>query len=83
MAAPVAFPFLNATLVAGIEHERWDVAWRLLALDAETLLTVTFAALSIQHLTLRERPFVPNCAIDPTLSECSVSGKFRSFPSGR
>lgn len=77
-----AFPFLNATLVAGIEHERWDVAWRLLALDAETLLTVTFAALSIQHLTLRERPFVPNCAIDPTLSECSVSGKFRSFPSG-
>src|SRR5512132_4533307 len=56
-----ALPFLNATLVAGVEHERWDVAWRLLALDAETMLTATLAALSIQHLTVRERPFVQAC----------------------
>jgi membrane-associated phospholipid phosphatase len=76
-----AFPFLNATLVAGIEHERWDVAWRLLALDAETLLTVTFVALSIQHLTVRERPYVENCATNPTLTECNGGGKYLSFPS--
>jgi membrane-associated phospholipid phosphatase len=76
-----ALPFLNATLVAGIEHERWDVTWRLLALDAETMLTATLAALSIQHITARERPFVQYCASNPTVSDCSVGGKNSSFPS--
>jgi membrane-associated phospholipid phosphatase len=76
-----ALPFLNATLVAGIEHERWDVAWRLLALDAETLLTATLAALSIQYITVRERPFALACASNPALSDCSVGGKNLSFPS--
>jgi membrane-associated phospholipid phosphatase len=76
-----AFPFLNAVLVAGFEYERPDVAWRLVALDAETLLTVTFVALSLQHITLRERPFAGPCTANPTLSDCSVGGKFMSFPS--
>jgi hypothetical protein len=39
-------PFLNATLVAGVEHERWDVGWRLLVLDAETLPIATTVTLS-------------------------------------
>ena len=58
-----------------------DVAWKLAALDAETLLTVTFVTLSLQKLTARERPFVKECQTDPSLSECSIGGKYASFPS--
>ena len=76
-----AAPFINAFFVAGWEHERMDVAWKLAALDAETLLTVTFVTLSLQKLTARERPFVKDCQINPSLSECSIGGKYASFPS--
>jgi membrane-associated phospholipid phosphatase len=76
-----AAPFINAFFVAGWEHERWDVAWKLAALDAETLLTVTFVSLSLQKLTARERPFVKDCQTNPNLSECSIGGKYASFPS--
>ena len=77
-----ALPLLNAILVAGAEHERWDIAWRLVVLDAETLLTATLAALSLQHLTARERPFVQECVTNPNLSDCATGSKFQSFPSG-
>src|SRR5262249_11871709 len=77
-----AFPLINATLVAGAEHERWDIAWRLMVLDAETLLTATLAAVSLQHLTARERPFVQECVANPNLSDCATGSKFQSFPSG-
>jgi membrane-associated phospholipid phosphatase len=77
-----AFPLINATLVAGAEHERWDIAWRLVVLDAETLLTATFAAVSLQHLTARERPFVQECATNPNLQDCQTGSKYQSFPSG-
>ena len=75
-------PFLNATLVAGIEHERWDVGWRLLVLDAETLLVATTVTLSLQHLVARERPFVQECRANPSLADCSGGSKYKSFPSG-
>jgi membrane-associated phospholipid phosphatase len=77
-----AAPFINAFFVAGWEHERMDVAWKLAALDAETLLTVTFVTLSLQKLTARERPFVKECQVNPSLSECSIGAKYASFPSG-
>ncbi|HZX40532.1 MAG TPA: phosphatase PAP2 family protein, partial [Myxococcaceae bacterium] len=77
-----AFPLINATLVAGVEHERWDIAWRLMVLDAETLLTATFAAISLQHLTARERPFVQECVTNPNLRDCQTGSKYQSFPSG-
>lgn len=75
-------PFLNATLVAGVEHERWDVGWRLLVLDAETLLVATTVTLSLQHLVARERPFVQECRANPSLADCSIGSKYQSFPSG-
>lgn len=75
------FPFINAVLVAGIEHERWDVGWRLLVLDAETLLTATLATVTLQHVTGRERPFGRACATNPGLADCSVGGRNLSFPS--
>jgi membrane-associated phospholipid phosphatase len=77
-----AAPFLNAFLVAGVEHERMDVAWKLAALDAETLLTALFVSLSLEKATARERPFVPVCKSNPTLSECSSGSANASFPSG-
>ena len=80
--ALTALPVLNATLVAGAEHERWDIAWRLVVLDAETMLTATLAAVSLQHLTARQRPFVQECATNPNLSDCSTGSHFQSFPSG-
>jgi hypothetical protein len=79
--ALTALPFLNATLVAGAEHERWDIAWRLMVLDAETLATATLAAISLQKLTRRERPFVQECQANPNLSDCTPGGRYQSFPS--
>jgi membrane-associated phospholipid phosphatase len=76
-----AAPFINAFFVAGWEHERMDVAWQLAALDAQTLLAVTFATLSLQKLTARERPFIKACQTDPSLPECSIGAKYASFPS--
>ena len=77
-----ALPVANATLVAGAEHERWDIAWRLVVLDAETMFTATLAAVSLQHITARQRPFVQECAANPTLSDCATGSKYQSFPSG-
>jgi len=76
-----ALPFLNAFLVAGAEHGRMDVAWKLAVLDAETLLTATFAALSLQKVTARGRPFLHECESNPTLAECSIGTRNASFPS--
>ena len=76
-----AAPFVNAFFVAGWEHERMDVAWKLAALDAQTLLTVTLVTISLQKLTARERPFVKDCQTNPSLSECSIGAKYASFPS--
>jgi membrane-associated phospholipid phosphatase len=76
-----AAPFINAFFVAGWEHERMDIAWKLAALDAQTLLTVAFVTISLQKLTARERPFVKDCQTNPTLSECSIGSKYASFPS--
>ena len=78
----IAAPFLNATLVAGVEHERWDVAWRLLVLDAQTIFLATTITLSIQKAVARERPFVQECRTNPSLKECSSGGQNQSFPSG-
>ncbi|HUM11836.1 MAG TPA: phosphatase PAP2 family protein [Myxococcaceae bacterium] len=78
----MAAPFLNATLVAGIEHERWDVAWRLMVLDAETILLATTIPLSLQKATARERPYVQECGNPSPPSQCSSGGKYTSFPSG-
>jgi membrane-associated phospholipid phosphatase len=80
--ALIAAPFLNAALVAGVEHERWDVGWRLMVLDAETLLLATTVTLSLQKIVARERPFVQECRANPGLSDCSTGGQFQSFPSG-
>jgi membrane-associated phospholipid phosphatase len=77
-----AAPFLNAFLVAGVEHERMDVAWKLAALDAETMLTALFVSLSLQKITARGRPFLPVCKTNPTLAECSSGTPNASFPSG-
>jgi membrane-associated phospholipid phosphatase len=77
-----ALPFLNAALVAGVEHERWDVGWRLMVLDAETLLLATTVTLSLQKIVARERPFVQECQTNPGLSDCSTGSKYQSFPSG-
>ena len=76
-----AFPFLNAVLVAGVEHERPDVMWRLLVLDTQTIVTVILAAISLQRITARERPYVLACQSDPSPPECSGGGKYASFPS--
>ena len=76
-----AFPLLNSVLVAGVEHERPDVMWRLLVLDAETLITVTLAAISLQKITARQRPYVLACKTDPSPPECSGGGQNASFPS--
>jgi len=77
-----AAPFLSAFLVAGVEHERMDVAWKLAALDAETLLTALFVSLSLQKITARGRPFLPVCQSNPTYAECTSGTPNASFPSG-
>jgi membrane-associated phospholipid phosphatase len=78
----IAAPFLNATLVAGVEHERWDVGWRLIVLDAQAILLATTITISIQKAVARERPFVQECRTNPSLKDCSSGGQNQSFPSG-
>jgi membrane-associated phospholipid phosphatase len=78
----IALPFLEAFLVSGHEPGSSDLAWRKAAIDAETLLTVSIAALSIQNITARQRPYVLACASDSSPAECSGGGRFTSFPSG-
>ena len=78
----IAAPFLNATLVAGVEHERWDVGWRLMVLDAQAILLATTITISIQKAVARERPFVQECRTNPSLKDCSSGGQNQSFPSG-
>jgi PAP2 superfamily protein len=78
----LALPFLEAFLTSGNEPGSSDLAWRKAAIDAETLLTVGIAALSIQKITARQRPYVLSCASDSSAPECSGGGRFTSFPSG-
>jgi len=75
-------PFLEAFLASGHGPESSDRAWRKAAIDAETLLTVGIAVLSLQRITARERPYVVACASDSSPPECSGGGRFTSFPSG-
>jgi membrane-associated phospholipid phosphatase len=78
----LALPFLEAFLASGHEPGSSDLAWRKAAIDAETLLTVGIATLSIQRITARQRPYVLGCAPDSSAAECSGGGRFTSFPSG-
>jgi len=78
----VAAPFLNSILVAGVEHERWDVGWRLAVLDAQTLLLAGTITITLQKAIARERPFVQECRGNPALKDCSGGGYNQSFPSG-
>ena len=80
--ALIAAPFINATLVAGVEHDRWDVAWRLMVLDTQTILLATTITISLQKATARERPYVQECQTSSPPSQCSGGGFYTSFPSG-
>ena len=77
-----ALPFLEALFASGHEPGSSDLALRKVAIDAETLLTVGIAVLSLQRITARERPYVLACASDSSPPECSGGGRFTSFPSG-
>ena len=78
----VAAPFLNSILVAGVEHDRWDVGWRLAVLDAQAIFLAGTITITLQKAVARERPFVQECRANPGLKDCSGGGYNQSFPSG-
>jgi membrane-associated phospholipid phosphatase len=76
-------PFLiDAGVLTGVVHKRMDLAWQMFVLDAEAITLTAFVDTSTKRIAGRQRPDVPECQINPTLPDCSSSGKNFSFFSG-
>ncbi len=76
-------PFLiDAGILTGVVHKRWDLAWQMFVLDAEAITLTSFVDTSTKRIVGRERPSVHECQINPTLPDCNASGANFSFFSG-
>ena len=76
-------PFLvDAVIITGIGHKRWDLAWQMFVLDTEAITLSAFVDTSTKRIAGRQRPFVRACETNPTLPDCSSSGPNFSFFSG-
>lgn len=78
-------PFLiDAVLLTGFAHKRMDLAWQMFVVDAEAITIAAFLDTTVKLIAARQRPFVRECQIDPTLSDCRsyTSGANLSFFSG-
>jgi len=76
-------PFLvDAVIITGIGHKRWDLAWQMFVLDAEAITLSAFVDTSTKRIAGRQRPFVRECETNPTLPDCTSSGPNFSFFSG-
>lgn len=78
-------PFLiDAVLLTGFSHKRMDLAWQMFVVDAEAITLTAFIDTTVKRIAGRQRPFVRECQMDPTLSDCGsfTSGPNLSFFSG-
>ncbi len=76
-------PFLiDAVILTGVVHKRWDLAWQMFVLDAEAITLSAFVDTSTKRIAARQRPFARECETNPTLPDCGSSGANLSFFSG-
>jgi membrane-associated phospholipid phosphatase len=78
-------PFLvDAVLLTGFSRGRMDLAWQMFVVDAEAITLTAFIDTTVKRIAARQRPFVRECQMDPTLSDCDshTSGQNLSFFSG-
>ncbi len=76
-------PFLiDAVILTGVVHKRWDLAWQMFVLDAEAITLSAFVDTSTKRIAARQRPFARECETNPTLPDCGNSGANLSFFSG-
>lgn len=79
----MAFPALDALLVAGAIRGSWDVAWQMVAMDLEAFAVALPLVYVTQYFLRRERPYSKYCnAPGGAPFACSGSNFTQSFPSG-
>jgi membrane-associated phospholipid phosphatase len=72
-------PFLvDAVLLTGFSRGRMDLAWQMFVVDAEAITLTAFIDTTVKRIAARQRPFVRECQLDPTLADCG--GSFTSGP---
>ena len=85
----IAYPLaIDALLVAAPRDE--DVAWQLMVVDLETMAVSGLLAVTLEHITGRERPYARYCRREKPdrpehVGDCTASPPkelFESFPSG-
>ena len=79
----MAYPYVDALLVAWLLRDSPDVAWQMIVISTQAFSITSFVTeLSIHHAA-RERPGQQECAVDPNYAPtCSSNASFHSFPSG-
>lgn len=86
----LAVNVVNAAVVDPLIHAAWrrnspDVAWQLVAIDAQVLAVATAVQLWTANLASRERPYARLCGTDELSaddSDCTSDYRYRSFYSG-
>lgn len=74
----VAYPLVDAGLVALLVHGNADTAWQMAMIDAESLLLAGALMTITKNVTGRARPYVDSCGNDT----CGSRDRNRSFFSG-
>jgi membrane-associated phospholipid phosphatase len=81
--AMLVFPFLDALVTPWVVHGDSEVAWQLLAMDAEAIALAGVIGLATDHLIGRARPSQRECRRDPNYERfCGDADEFSSFISG-
>ncbi|MDD9933719.1 MAG: phosphatase PAP2 family protein [Myxococcales bacterium] len=79
----MAYPFVDALVVAWLVRGSPDVAFQLVVLSAQSFAITAFVTELSIHRLARERPGKSECALDSNYSEtCAEPSAFRSLPSG-
>lgn len=81
----LAWPVLDALVVAGIVDTNPDVAWQLTWITAESYALEMLVNTLFKQLVARERPFGSRCTLEDRFENpgrCGPSGRLRSFYSG-
>lgn len=78
----MAYPLLDALVVAGLGWGDWDVAWQMIAMGLEAYAVALPLVFVTQYVVHRERPYSRFCDSASPHVDCGTSQETQSFPSG-
>ncbi|HEY6560462.1 MAG TPA: phosphatase PAP2 family protein [Polyangiaceae bacterium] len=79
----LAFPFLDAAVSAWAVHGNGEVAWQMVAMDAEVMAVAGFIGILTDHAIGRARPSDAECKTNPDYEAfCGEPDAYGSFISG-